>query len=373
MIFLYNIRSYFYDKQLPTHDCYTDFLNLAFYKLIFFKFFCKPNHYLNADIAICSNILQMNKKIRKKHQTIERKAKTKTKPKSKLDPKPKSNSISQRLKLQIVSDLHLEFRPDDLNFLVPSAPVLCLLGDICVLGTNEDFAVYKKFIETIYEAYELIIHVPGNHEYYNKTQRGKDTNCTMEKINARLRQFAKTKKKLHILNNNMMRINVGTNKYCLIGTTMWTYVDPKNYKFIQESMNDYKYIHVRENGKTRKFQVSDMQKLHKKSISCVRRFITLASKTDDKCVLLTHHKIFRNIRKNSLQARVNSQTSSNIFSQAYESDLVDIFDKPIALVAYGHTHKAFNGKVNKIRTVSNPRGYPRERTKFNNAFSIFVP
>jgi hypothetical protein len=38
-----------------------------------------------------------------------------------------------------VSDLHLEFRKNDLTFLIPSAPILCLLGDICVLGDDSDF------------------------------------------------------------------------------------------------------------------------------------------------------------------------------------------------------------------------------------------
>lgn len=263
------------------------------------------------------------------------------------------------LKLQIVSDLHLEFRPDNLNFLVPSAPVLCLLGDICVIGTDEDFQTYKNFIETIYDNYDVIIHVPGNHEYYNRTQRGIDTNCTIEKIDARLRDYAKTKKKLHFLNNNMIKLQIGKIKYYLIGTTMWTYVNPENHSMIQNAMNDYKYIHVRENGQVRNFRISDMQKLHRKAVKCVKRFITLGKKAGAKCVLLTHHKAFR------------EKTDS--FSQAYESDLSYLFQEPVSLVAHGHTHKAFNGKVNKIRTVSNPRGYPQEKTKFNNKFAIYIP
>lgn len=263
------------------------------------------------------------------------------------------------LKLQIVSDLHLEFRPDDLDFLIPSAPVLCLLGDICVIGTDEDFDTYKRFINTIYDKYDIIIHVPGNHEYYNKTQRGKDTNCTMDKINARLRAYAKSKKKLHFLNNNMLKLQVGKHKYYLIGTTLWTYVNKKDHMTIQRAMNDYKYIHIRDKDGVRNFRIGDMQTLHRKAVTCIKRFLTLGKKVGAKCVLLTHHKAFRE--------------KSDTFSQAYESDLAYLFNAPLSMVAHGHTHKAFNGRVNKIKTVSNPRGYPREKTKFNNSFSIYVP
>lgn len=274
--------------------------------------------------------------------------------------KSEKRPYATKLKLQIVSDLHLEFRPNDLDFIIPSAPILCLLGDICVIGTNEDFETYKRFINTIYDKFNLIIHVPGNHEYYNKTQRGKDTECTVDKINARLKTFAKTHTKLHVLNNNMLKLKVGKTNYCIIGSTLWTYVDPKDYKTVQNSMNDYKYIHFRDNetGFSRNYKIEDMQKLHKKCVSCIRKFITMAKNAHAKCIILTHHKAFRE--------------KTDVFSQAYESDLPDLFTYPVVLVAYGHTHKKFNGKVNKIKTVSNPRGYPGERTLFDNKFTVSV-
>lgn len=290
----------------------------------------------------------------------KRKSKKMSSKKNSKGKNTKSSRPPSKLKLQIVSDLHLEFRPDDLDFLVPSAPILCLLGDICVIGTDEDFATYKRFIEHIYDKYDMIIHVPGNHEYYNKTQRGKDTNCTVDRINIRLKNYAKAKKKLHVLNNNMLKLKIGTQKYYIIGTTLWTYVNPKDYKTVQNAMNDYKYIHFRDapSGAVRNYKVEDMQKLHKKAVSCIKRFMTIAKKAGAKCVLLTHHKAFRE--------------KTSVFSQAYESNLSELFTDPLALVAYGHTHKKFNGRVNKIKTVSNPRGYPGEKTKFNNKFTVTV-
>jgi 3',5'-cyclic AMP phosphodiesterase CpdA len=262
------------------------------------------------------------------------------------------------LKLQIVSDLHLEFRPDNLNFLIPTAPVLCLLGDICVIGTTEDFETYKKFIDVVYDQYEIIIHVPGNHEYYNKSQSGKDATFTVDRVNARLRKYAKGKKKLYILNNNMLKLKVDKINYYIIGTTLWTYVDPENYKKINNAMNDYKYIKWSEKGKVRPFMVKDMQKLHKKAVSCIKRFITLAKKVDASVVLLTHHKFLRQ--------------KTDVFSTAYESDLAYLIKAPIKLAAYGHVHKNFNGRVNGVKVIANCRGYPSQHTKFNPKLSVYV-
>ena len=51
------------------------------------------------------------------------------------------------VKIQIVSDIHLEFRGENFNKIIkPSAPILCLLGDVCACGNDGDFLVYKKFV-----------------------------------------------------------------------------------------------------------------------------------------------------------------------------------------------------------------------------------
>jgi hypothetical protein len=271
-----------------------------------------------------------------------------------------SAKAAPRLKLQIVSDLHLEFRPNDLDFIIPSAPVLCLLGDICVLGTTEDFETYKRFISTIYDKFALIIHVPGNHEYYTNTPRGKEAACPIEKINARLKAYSKSRPKLCVLINNMLKLKIAKTSYYIIGSTLWTYVNPQDYKSIQSSMNDYNCITVlnRETGTPRPYRVEDMQKLHKRCVACIKKFTAIAKQDQAKCILLTHHKAFRD----KLHPR----------SQAYESDLAELFVNPIVLAAYGHTHKKFNGTVNGVRTVSNPRGYPGERTMFSPKFTVTV-
>ena len=58
------------------------------------------------------------------------------------------------LKIQIISDIHLEFHEHKknfrtLSFVKPSADILALLGDICCCASDADFAMYKKFISEL--------------------------------------------------------------------------------------------------------------------------------------------------------------------------------------------------------------------------------
>ena len=44
--------------------------------------------------------------------------------------------------------------------------------------------------------------------------------------------------------------------------------------------------------------------------------------------------------------------------------MIKYMTSPIKLVIYGHTHKFYSKEINGIRFVSNPRGYPYERTGY---------
>lgn len=275
------------------------------------------------------------------------------------------------INIQIVSDLHLEFRGMNFkNLLKPSAPILFLLGDICVLGTNDDWEVYKEFIKFITPHYKYVFHVPGNHEYYtsNKNITKEDT---VSGINCKLKKFAKNISNLFVLNNNTVRLTFGKKTYVFIGTTLWTGVQPKNYKYVENRMNDYAHLHwASEKPKnpsenllwkpTRKFNIADMTKLH---IKAVKYIVKELKKVQPKeiAILLTHHKAVRD------------KPLSDTLSQAYETDLADLIIKtPLMLYAYGHTHVKYDKKINGVRVVSNPKGYPNEHTKFDDIFTVTI-
>ena len=261
------------------------------------------------------------------------------------------------INIQIVSDLHLEFREENFTRLfTPSAPILCLLGDICACGTEQDFIIFKKFIEYISKKYEYVIHMPGNHEYYTFGNYNITYNDTIPGIDKKIKLFFKKFDNVYFLNNNKLKINMNNKTYIFIGSTLWSNVKKNDLKEVQGLMNDYNAIYVPDlnnDNKVRRFAIYDMVKLHKNSVRYIKNIIN-NSKKGEIYILLTHHKP---IRDKSIEDKI---------SQAYETDLVDIIIKqPLKLAAHGHTHIHYDKIINNVRIVSNPKGYIQQKTLFN--------
>lgn len=274
-------------------------------------------------------------------------------------------------KIQIVSDTHLEFRGDNFkNLIKPSAPILFLLGDICVCGIQKDWETYQKFIKYLSPQFQYIMHVPGNHEYYTSNRNITEAD-TVVGIDAKLKKFAKSIPNLFVLNNNTVKLKIGKKNYVFIGTTLWTGVVPSNRKYVNSMMNDYAMLFVKnEKPKTpagklvwtpfRHYNVEDMTKLHIKAVRYVAGVLKKV-KPSETAILLTHHKSIR------------TKPLTDLLSQAYETDLVDvIIKKPLKVACWGHTHKRFDKVVNGVRCVSNPKGYPGENTLYKKDWTITI-
>jgi len=82
-----------------------------------------------------------------------------------------------------------------------------------------------------------------------------------------------------------------------------------------------------------------------------------------KTIILTHHKPF-----------IDSRSKYPLVeSIAYETNQIPLMKSGcIDAWVYGHTHKHFKGKCGKCIVVSNPRGYPREKTGLKNGYFIIV-
>jgi len=259
--------------------------------------------------------------------------------------------------IQIVSDLHLEFREEKFtNLFTPAAPILCLLGDICACGTVPDFEIFKKFINFISKKFEYILHIPGNHEYYTAGNKNITYADNIPGIHKKIKEFFKSFNNIYFLNNDKLNISINNKKYVFIGSTLWSNVKKDDRNEVQSVMNDYSAIYVPDKKNTsmvRKFNIDDMSNIHLKSVKYIKKIIS-SIKPDETCILLTHHK------------PVRDKSLSDITSQAYETDLVDVIIKqPVKLAAHGHTHRKYDKIVNGVRIVSNPKGYINQKTLFN--------
>jgi len=275
--------------------------------------------------------------------------------------------------IQLVSDIHLEFRGDNFAGIIkPSAPILCLLGDICACGCESDYEVYKKFIHYLSGKFKYIFHVAGNHEYYTAGNKNITLKDTFPGINLKIKNFLKNYNNVFYLNNDTKKVKIKNKTYVFVGTTLWTGVRQQDRKKVGQSMNDYDNIYMpnpKPKGEipptwkpVRKYNIEDMSFYHKKG---VRHILKSIKELDPKeiCVILTHHKPYR------------TQPIENILSQAYETDLIGkVIKLPlnVKLWGYGHTHVKDDIMINGVRVVSNPKGYPSQKTRYNNAFVVSV-
>lgn len=269
----------------------------------------------------------------------------------------------KRMELQIISDIHVEFwnSKDKFNFITPVAPILILAGDIGCCGADEDFEQYKKFINELLPKYKYIIIIAGNHEYwYNPDERKRppDITNTMLGVDKKIYNYCKTSPKLHYLNNSSIQLNIGSKKYKICGTTLWTYIPEEQRKGFNKIMNDYKFIYTRdaETKEIRNLSVNDVVKMHVKAVKFLKSEIDESKKIQNgpELIIITHHKPYTSERYNK-----------DPLAYAYESNLKDLMDYPIILWAYGHTHEHDNQRIGKILIYSNPKGYPKQKTLFN--------
>lgn len=271
------------------------------------------------------------------------------------------------LEIQIVSDIHAEFwaKKEKFGFIKPSAPILALLGDICCCGSDDDFEIFKRFIYEVLPLYDHILFVTGNHEYYfnpPKKNIAPTASNTIEGIDIKIKKFFKeTSEKLHFLNNSTTKLTSGKNTYLIVGSTLWTWIPEDQRENVQSSMNDYNYVYTLDGKTVRKITSTDIANRHLKSYKYIKFQITKAKKLGYSVIVLTHHKPYK-----------SATFDATTLDVAYESDMSSIIVPPVTLWAYGHTHVADSTFIGKTLLYSNPKGYPKQKTKYSNSKTVKV-
>ncbi|HRK81852.1 MAG TPA: metallophosphoesterase [Saprospiraceae bacterium] len=232
------------------------------------------------------------------------------------------------MKIQIISDLHLEFGEGETNF--EQADVVILAGDTHV-GTKGVEWVKAKIPD------KPVIYLLGNHEYYNGsypktlhqiTDAAKDTNVL-------------------VLENKRIEIEGIT----FHGATLWTdfalYGNPFLYGTIcQLRVNDFKRI--RRDPSYSKMRSVDIAHIHQHS-----KFWLAASLEESatfKNIVITHHAP-------SLQS-VPEMYKDDPVTSAYASHLEDfILEYQPEYWIHGHIHTPVKYEIGKTRIICNPHGY----------------
>lgn len=266
--------------------------------------------------------------------------------------------------IQYVSDVHLEFKsPDIIPKLLKNinADVLVLAGDICAMGIEEDFGKFIELIKYYSPRYKNIIHVAGNHEYYAAKKIITKLDC-MDAINRKLKALSKTFKNYLFLNCDAITLQFDNKPYMFIGATLWAKIDEKDWKFVENNMNDYTHIYINRNNLPVRLTVAEMQKLHLKHKFFIKKAIEHAAEKNIPSIIITHHKSLGD----------TPEHYKTRLTQAYETDITALYKLPVRAVIWGHTHKHFLKEINGITYVSNPKGYPSQHCGFKADLGIHV-
>lgn len=267
------------------------------------------------------------------------------------------------MRIQIVSDLHLEFS-DVFIKNEANADVLILGGDIMVaqdlhdhldapslwdmpgtqvMGRRQESARrYRDFLKRCSFQFPHVIYIAGNHEFYNgKFYAGIDY----------LREECLKFPNVYFLENDTKVID----DVVFMGATLWTDMnkgDPLTLHAIRDMMNDFRVIKNDRLGYT-SLKPSHAMERHKMTKNYFN--LVLEQNKDKKCVVVGHHTP-------SFLSVHEQYKNEYIMNGGYTSDLSEfILDHPqIVLWTHGHTHHCFDYMVGTTRVVCNPRGYEND-------------
>lgn len=242
------------------------------------------------------------------------------------------------MKIQIISDIHLEFNPK--FYPQKAADNIALLGDIGYPHTK----VYQEFINKLSNDFDNVFVIPGNHEYYGSTY---------DNVNEFLTNLCSSFTNVHFLNNKVFVHN----NIRIIGTTLWSNIT--NGFVVMTRINDYRYI-KNKNGNSISFH--DVNKWHENAVEFIQQQIKEATDLKQKLVVFSHHA----------PTYQENERPVNKITCAFRTDLDYLIKYPIVYWCYGHTHHSTKFKINDVDIISNQVGYIREHTKYNPRLFIEV-
>lgn len=219
-------------------------------------------------------------------------------------------------KFQIVSDLHIEYKdnvPDPLSLITPSADILILAGDI---GSFYKYDQLKIFLTKLCKYFEIVLYVPGNHEYY--LQKG-FTQKKMKVLFKLVKHIEHSIDNLYILNKTSVQIN----DICIVGCTLWSNPRTKIPRYI-----------VRIDEMNTKFYKNKF----KEELEYITMMIEYCKKKQTKLLVITHHM--------PTYAIFDNKTINNKYDKyisLYASDLDYLLNKDsVHTWVAGHIHINFD-------------------------------
>ncbi len=233
------------------------------------------------------------------------------------------------MKIQICSDLHLEF-PANRKWLKENP--LMVKGDILVLAEDTYYLDrnFKEldFINRVAGEFEQVYLIPGNHEYYG----GFDVSTALGPSQMSI------KENVTLLNNSVIEWQ-GVQ---LIFSTFWSLIQHHIFPILS-GMADFKLIKFNQ----KKLTIAHYNQLHEKAFE----FVQQAVQKEGKKVVVTHH-----LPSNLCNVE---EFKNSVINEAFCVEKTNfILDQTIDYWIYGHSHRNKKDfKIGQTAMVTNQLGY----------------
>jgi hypothetical protein len=289
---------------------------------------------------------------------------------------PAPTTLSQKavepggnVKIQIASDLHLEFYenakaiPDDI--IVPSAPILALLGDIGLSFTDS----LETFLHQQADRFEHVLFLAGNHEYYNHFGGGQEPKRSVQEQYEWMQKVCAAKPNLHFMDKDEFRVD--STNVTILGTTLWSAIPPSAALVAKQSLNDYRKSYVSVDDR-KLLTPTVTNQWHTENREWLTNKIQEAKERQHTVVVLTHHTP-------SMEGTSDPKFDGDLLGHCFSTNLTRLLVDPVAFWVCGHTHynfdlpSSFGPDSSTTRLISNQRGYPgAEKKGYKNKMVIEV-
>jgi len=255
------------------------------------------------------------------------------------------------MKIEYISDLHLEHNYVDFTNVIPKAEVLILAGDICSIRSPN----LKLFLDCITNKWKYIFYVLGNHEYIN-------IDCEIEEIKKMYKSFFNQYNNVILLDNDVYELknddkngndknNENSEDVVIIGSTLWTSIPLNLREFALKNVSDFKKIKT--------FSSNHLQGYYKHQythmVACHFIESNLERYNGKKIVVVTHHAPYK------CGTSHPKYENKDVGTCGYSSDLYNIFKNRNLVWIFGHTHYKCNFNIENVKICSNPyRNYEKD-------------
>ena len=239
------------------------------------------------------------------------------------------------MKIQLASDLHLEF----LTHILPHETLIRPAPDADILVLAGDIHQGTQALELFKDWPVPVLYVAGNHEFYGhrweQVRQDLQTQCVGTAI--------------RFLDNS--RFDLGDVRF--LGATLWTDFSQsiigvdKAMRYARARMADFRAIQTQAGIFTPEQSMQD----HAQSVQWLAQ--QLVEPHAGPTVVITHHAPH--------PLSIHLRYRGDQLNAAFASDLTALMEQS-DLWLHGHVHDSFDFRVGRCRVVANPAGYIENRS-----------